>query len=195
VSTVGVDEGDPRLAARVAPGFLHVVEEDPDLARVVDPTREVVGGLAWVGEVPGVGAGEIRDLVLGDVRAKGLGVRRPVAQDEQDLVVLDEPLVGRHRAGWLEAVLHADQLDLLAVDAAALVEVRDRVDPALGDVLALVGGRAGEIHEVADLDDPLRRARWDAESDDEQADEEEPDEQVARVAHSALLRSGEWAER
>src|SRR5260370_15459771 len=37
--------------------------------------------------------------------------------------LLDEPLVGRHRPWRLEAVLDAHQLDLPAVDAAALVEV------------------------------------------------------------------------
>ena len=143
--------------------------------------------------MPGVRAGEVGDLVLGDVRAQRLGVRCPVAQDHHHLVVLDEPLVGRHRAGRLEPVLHADQLDLLAVDAAPLVEVLHRVDPALSDVLALVGGRPGEIHQVADLDDPLRLTRRRAETDDEQGDEDEPDEQVTRVAHRALLRSVQYA--
>ena len=38
--------------------LLHVVEEDADLARVVDAAREVVGSLARVGEVPGVRAGD-----------------------------------------------------------------------------------------------------------------------------------------
>ena len=75
VGVVREDEGDPRLAARVGPRLLHVVQEDADLARVVDAAGKVVGGLARVREVPGVGAGEvISSLVMYGRRASVSGV-------------------------------------------------------------------------------------------------------------------------
>src|SRR5207248_1562499 len=83
---------------RIGPALLHVVQEDPDLARVVDAAREVVRRLPRVGQMAGVRAGDVRHLVLADVRPQGLGVRRAVSEHEQHLVVLDELLVPGHLA-------------------------------------------------------------------------------------------------
>src|SRR2546426_288305 len=62
------------------------------------------------------------------------------------------PYTTLFRSRRLEAVLHADQLELPAVDAALFVDVLHGVGAALGDVLALVRGGPGEVHQVADLD-------------------------------------------
>ena len=189
VGVVGEDEGHLRLAAGVLPAFLHPVEEDADLARVVDAAGEVVGRLLGIGQVPGVRAGDVRHLVLGDERPQRLGVRRAVAEHQQHLVVLDELLVGGDGARRLEAVLHADQLELPAVDAALLVDVRHRVVAALGDVLALVRGGPGEVHQVADLD-VLRVGRDSAQAEGQQSEENKRhggDERGCDSSHDGLL--------
>src|SRR5262249_20300417 len=122
--------------------------------------------------------------------AEGLGVGRPVAEDEDDLVLLHELLVGRHRPRRLVAVLDADELDLLAVDAALLVEVLHRVDAALGDVLALFRGGPGEIDEVAELDAVLGAGRRRDQDRGGEAEQEGHDGQATHTVHCGLLLTG-----
>src|SRR5438876_294497 len=80
----------------------------------------------------------------------------------------------------LKAVLHAHQLELPAVDAAFLVDVLHGVGAALGDVLALVRGGTGQVHQVADLDG-LSIGGGDAEAQREQAEHDKQN-------HDDLLR-------
>ena len=69
------------VAAGLGPRFLDVIEEDANLARVIDAAGEVIRRLFGVGQMAGELPGEVRHLILGYIRAQRLGVRRAIAQD------------------------------------------------------------------------------------------------------------------
>ena len=92
------------------------------------------------------------DLVVGDEADQGLGVGGAPALDRHHLVGADPLLVGGDRARRVVAVVDGLELQRAAGDAAVLVDPGHRVGHALAVGLAHVGGRAGEVDQVADED-------------------------------------------
>ena len=152
VSVISVEEGDLRVARLVLPVLLDPAEPGAQAVRIARADEEVVRRLRGVCEMGGERGGNVRDLVLVDLRLETFGVPGAPAVDHDDLFVSGHPLVGRHRLRDLVAVVHVDQADLLAVDPAVLVRPGDRVAHALRVGLADVRGDAGEIEDAADLD-------------------------------------------
>jgi hypothetical protein len=90
--------------------------------------------------------------------ARYLAVVAGLADDGQDVVLLDE-LAGSGRGlARVAAVVDAHVLDLRAVDAAVLVHVRE-VRPRPGLVAGEHAADAGDRGDVADLDRPAGRLR------------------------------------
>ncbi len=100
------------------------------------------------------------NLVLREEAGQRLGIGGAPAHDRRDLVVGAGPfLVERDRARHLIAVIVAVDVELLAADAAVLVDPGEGVGDALAVGRADVGGAAGEILEMADRDLRLRADR------------------------------------
>jgi hypothetical protein len=133
--------------------------------RVARPVEEIVGRRLGLAALPGrigegrrIGAGDIRDLILRNESGKRLGIGGAPALDRRDLVAAGPFLVLRHRARHLVAVVDGVDIELLAVDAALLVDPGERIGDALPEWDADVGRGAAEIRQVADGDLRLGRA-------------------------------------
>ncbi|OIQ70616.1 hypothetical protein GALL_477700 [mine drainage metagenome] len=134
------------------------------IEEVVGRSLRLAAGAFRIGERGGIGAGNIRDLVLGQEAGQRLGIRGAPAHDRRDLVVGGRPLlVERDRARHLVAIVVAVDVQLLAADAAVLVDPGERVRDALSIGRTNVGCSARQILKVADGDLGLRRGRGAAE--------------------------------
>ncbi len=151
----GVIRGDkePGIAAGLDDRATGAVSQRHGIVGPVDRGRRA--GLA--GQVRGSGAGnqEHLALVARDLLDREGNARSRHVDDRVDPVIA-EPLIGDRRADiGLVLVVGADQLDLLAVDAAA--EIGDRHPRRLDRPRASdIGVEAGHVIEHADLDDITR---------------------------------------
>ena len=135
--------------------------------RIARAVEEIIGrglrlaaGAFRIGQRRGIGAGHVGDLVLREEAGQRLGVRRAPAHDRRDLAVGRRPfLVERDRARHLVAVVVAVDVELLAADAAVLVDPGEGVGDGLAIGRADVGRAAGEVLEMADRDLRLRADR------------------------------------
>ena len=100
-----------------------------------------------------IGARHVRDFVLCQEAGQRLGIRRAPAHDRCDLAVGRRPfLVERDRARHLIAVIVAVDIELLAADAAVLVDPGEGVRDALSVGRADVGRAARQVFKMADRD-------------------------------------------
>src|SRR4029453_12217421 len=110
-----------------------------------------------------------------------------VAQNQYNLIFLDKFLVCRHRTRRLKTVLDAHEFNCLAVDAAFSIEILHGIDASLRDILPLIRGRSGEVHEIAELNGALR-LRFRAQNAEPSEDGNNAADRCERVtAHRLLL--------
>ena len=103
----------------------------------------LAAGAFRIGQRRGVGAGDVRDLVLREEAGQRLGIGGAPAHDRRDLVAAGPFLVERDRARHLIAVVVGVDVELLAADAAVLVDPGEGVGDALAIGRADVGRAAG----------------------------------------------------
>ena len=127
--------------------------------RVARAVEEVVGrglglaaGAGRVGERRGIGCRNIGDLVLGQESRQRFGVGGAPAENGGDLVGARPFLVLGDRARHLIAVVDGIDVDLVAVDAAVLVDPRIGVRDTLSERRSDVRGR----HPNSRRDAPAR---------------------------------------
>ena len=169
---VGAHMNEFRLAgfALGLPVLRRPDQHRPHGVRIARAIEEIVGrgfrlaaGAFRIGESGGIGGGEIRDLVLRHEAGQRLGIRGAPAHDRRDLVGAGPFLVERDRARHLIAVIVGIDIELLAADAAVLVDPGKGVRDALSVGRSDVRRAAGIIGEMADRDLGLRRRRGAAE--------------------------------
>ena len=163
---VGAHMDEFRLArlALGLPVLRRPGQHRPHRVRIARAVEEIVrrglglaAGAFRIGQRRGIGAGDIRDLVLRQEAGQRLGIRGAPAHDRRDLVAAGPFLVERDRARHLIAVVVGVDVELLAADAAVLVDPGEGVGDALSVGRADVGRAAGIIREMADRDLGLRR--------------------------------------
>ena len=98
-----------------------------------------------------IGSRNIRNFILGNRRRQRLRIPRAPAQDGRALEPLEQVVLGQRLRNPV-AVIELVELDLLAVDRAALVDIMNRFGNAKRIVLADIRGRAGHIVERSHLD-------------------------------------------
>ena len=161
-----VDELRLAPAALLLPVFGRPLHHRPRRVGVGRTVEEVVrrrlvrlGAADRVGERRGVRGGVVGNLVLGHERAERLGVGGTPALDRDDLA--RHTLVGGNRSRHLVGDSRPFRLvELLAADAAFLVDVRDRVVDALAVGGADVGRRAAVVGDMTDRDALREAGGW-----------------------------------
>ena len=135
-------------------GVARAVEE------IIRRGFRLAAGAFRIGQGCGVGARDVRDLVLRQETGERFGIGGAPAHDRRDLAVGGRPfLVQRDRARHLVAVVVAVDVELLAADSAVLVDPGQGVRDALPIGRADVRRAARQILEVADRDLGLCRDR------------------------------------
>ncbi len=110
---------------------MEILERSPQLRRVVSRNEEVVRCLLRIGQVCGIGRGEIGHLVLCHVADQRLGHGRAVALNTDHLVGVDHLLVqGKPLLDIVGGVLKVKG-HLAPVDAARLIDVFHAVHESL----------------------------------------------------------------
>ena len=134
-------------------GIARAIEE------IVRRGLGLAAGAFRIGERGGIGAGDVGNLVLCEEACQRLGIGRTPAHDRRDFVAARPLLVERDRARDLIAIVIRIHVELLAADAAVLVDPGERVCNCLPVGRADVRGAARIIGQMADRDLGLRGRR------------------------------------